>query len=104
MKFIRLAVASAVAATLCCPVVAGPLDQIKGKMKEGLYEYKMTMDMGQVPGMPAGMGPQTMTMQNCLKSEDIEKGAQLLGLTLDEHISHVITGMQRIAVELGLAG
>src|SRR6266566_4211817 len=30
-----------------------------------------------------------------VKREDIEQGAELLGLTLDEHISHVITGMQR---------
>ena len=39
-----------------------------------------------------------------VKREDIEKGAQLLGLTMDEHISHVITGMQRVAGQLGLAG
>ena len=39
-----------------------------------------------------------------VKREDIEQGAQLLGLTLEEHISHVITGMQGIAGELGLAG
>ena len=39
-----------------------------------------------------------------VKREDIEKGAQLLGLTPDEHISHVIRSMQSIAEELGLAG
>ena len=39
-----------------------------------------------------------------VKREDIDKGAQLLGLALDEHIAHVITGMQRVAGELGLAG
>ena len=39
-----------------------------------------------------------------VKREDIERGAQLLGLTLDEHICHVITGMQGVAGELGLAG
>ena len=39
-----------------------------------------------------------------VKREDIEQGAQLLGLSLDEHISHVITGMQRVAGKLGLAG
>src|SRR5258708_24731570 len=39
-----------------------------------------------------------------VKREDIEKGSQLLGLTLYEHISQVITGMQGIAAELGLAG
>ncbi len=39
-----------------------------------------------------------------VKREDIEKGAALLGLPLDEHITHVITAMQGIAGELGLAG
>jgi putative nucleotidyltransferase with HDIG domain len=33
---------------------------------------------------------------------DIEKGAQLLDLPLDEHIAHVITAMQGIGQELGL--
>jgi putative nucleotidyltransferase with HDIG domain len=37
-----------------------------------------------------------------VRREDIEKGAQLLGLPLDEHITHVITAMQGIASELGL--
>ncbi len=37
-----------------------------------------------------------------VKREDIEQGAQLLGLGLDEHIGHVIAAMQTIAPELGL--
>jgi putative nucleotidyltransferase with HDIG domain len=37
-----------------------------------------------------------------VKREDIEKGAELLGLPLDDHITHVITAMQGIANELGL--
>ena len=37
-----------------------------------------------------------------VKREDIEKGAELLGLPLDEHITHVIAAMQGIAKELGL--
>ena len=37
-----------------------------------------------------------------VKREDIENGAELLGLPLDEHITHVITGMQGVAQELGL--
>ena len=32
-----------------------------------------------------------------VKREDIEKGAELLGVSVDEHITHVITAMQRIA-------
>jgi predicted hydrolase (HD superfamily) len=38
-----------------------------------------------------------------VKREDIEKGAELLGLPLDEHISHVIAAMQPIAPQLGLS-
>lgn len=39
-----------------------------------------------------------------VKREDVETGAQLLGLPLDDHIGHVITAMQGIAKELGLEG
>ena len=39
-----------------------------------------------------------------VKREDIERGAQLLGLPLDEHITHVIVAMQGVASDLGLAG
>ena len=63
-----------VVACACTAAAAGPFDQFKGKMKEGLYEYKMEMDMGQVPGMPPGMGKQNMTFQKCLTPQDIEKG------------------------------
>ena len=38
-----------------------------------------------------------------VKREDIERGAQLLGLPLDEHIQGVIGAMQGITKELGLA-
>ena len=46
-------------------------DAFKGKMKEGLYEVRMEMEM---PGMPQGMGKQQMTMQNCVTAQDIESG------------------------------
>ena len=55
-------------------IAANPFDAFKGKMKEGMYEYKMEMDMGQVPGLPAGMGKQSITFQKCLTPQDIEKG------------------------------
>ena len=55
-------------------VAAGPFDQFKGKMKEGMYEYKMDMDMGAMPGMPPGMKNQSMTFQKCVTPQDIEKG------------------------------
>jgi len=38
-----------------------------------------------------------------VKREDIEKGAELLGLSVDEHIQNVINAMQGIAGDLGLA-
>ncbi len=37
-----------------------------------------------------------------VKREDIEKGAQILGLPLDEHIQNVIAAMQSVAADLGL--
>lgn len=37
-----------------------------------------------------------------VKREDIEQGAKELGLTLDEHIAHVLTAMQGISDTLGL--
>ena len=36
--------------------------------------------------------------------EDIVKGAEELGITLDEHVANCIEGMKRNAQELGLAG
>ena len=38
-----------------------------------------------------------------VKREDIEQGAELLGLSLDEHITHVIVAMQGAATDLGFA-
>src|SRR4029434_9701576 len=38
-----------------------------------------------------------------VKREDIEKGAALLNVPLDEHITHVITAMQSAAGRLGFA-
>ena len=74
-----LALAAAVGFAAAAWAADNPFSAFKGKMKDGMYEYKMTMDMGQMPGMPAGMGPQTMTMQNCVRSEDIEKGGMNKG-------------------------
>ncbi len=39
-----------------------------------------------------------------VQREDIEKGAALLGLGVDEHITEVIAAMQPIASELGFGG
>jgi len=62
---------AAFAAAFSAAAVAGPFDQFKGKMKDGLYEYKMQME---IPGMPANMGKQAMTFQNCVSQKDIEDG------------------------------
>ena len=51
-----------------------PTELLKGKVKPGLYAYKMEMDMGQVPGMPAGAGKQVMNMQHCVTPQDVERG------------------------------
>jgi hypothetical protein len=61
-----------VAAAATTTFAAGPFgDAFKGKMKPGLYEVRMEMEM---PGMPQGMGKQQMTMQNCVTAEDLEGG------------------------------
>jgi putative nucleotidyltransferase with HDIG domain len=39
-----------------------------------------------------------------VKREDITRGAELLGVPLDEHVTHVIIAMQGVATDLGLAG
>lgn len=38
-----------------------------------------------------------------VKREDIEKGAEVLELPLEQHITNVITAMQGVAADLGLA-
>jgi hypothetical protein len=69
------ALAAAACAVFATAALAGPFDQFKGKMKEGMYEYKMTMDMGAVPGMPPGMGKQNFSFQRCVTPKDVEEGA-----------------------------
>jgi hypothetical protein len=49
-------------------------DAFKGRIKAGMYEYKMDVDMGAIPGMPPGMGKQTHTIQHCVTPEDIQRG------------------------------
>jgi hypothetical protein len=69
MNAIRLiAVATA---SLSCAAMAAGLEDLRGKMKEGLYEYKMTMD---IPGMPAGMQKQPHTFQHCVTQKDLDEG------------------------------
>ena len=68
---------SAVAITACLlalPALAAdnPFAGMKGKMKEGMWQY--SMEMGNVPGMPAGMKMPAMTFSRCLTAQDIEQG------------------------------
>lgn len=71
MKKIALAAACVLAAPLA---LAGPFDAFKGKMKPGLYDTKVEMDMGAIPGMPPGMSKQTTSHQHCVTEKDIEDG------------------------------
>jgi len=63
-------------AALCAAAFALPaqaqFEQFKGKMKPGLYEYKMEMDLGNMA--PPGMGKQAHTFQHCVTEQDIDKG------------------------------
>jgi uncharacterized protein DUF3617 len=68
----KLLFGACLAAASTAAFAAGPFDSFKGKMKEGLYEVRMEMEM---PGMPQGMGKQQMTMQNCVTAKDIESGS-----------------------------
>lgn len=68
--------AFALAATLAvAPALAqSDMQAFASKLKPGLYDYKIEMDMGAVPGMPKGMGKHTMTVQHCLTAKDIADG------------------------------
>lgn len=67
------------AAALCCalaaPVLAqdNPFAGMKGKVKEGQWDY--VMQMGTMPGMPAGMKMPEMKFSHCLTAKDIEQGS-----------------------------
>ena len=64
-------IAGALFASCGVAIAAGPFEGMKGKMKEGLYEYKMDMDM---PGMPGGMGKHSQTVQRCVTAKDLDEG------------------------------
>jgi hypothetical protein len=72
----KLAVAAAAAFSLAATgVLAGPFDAFKAKMKPGLYEMKMDMDMSGNPNIPPQYAKQSHTMQHCVTEQDLEKGA-----------------------------
>ncbi len=62
------------------------------------------------PERLAGMTPKSVrkklkqaSFAAAVSREDIARGAELLGLDLDEHMGNVITAMQRVSGELGFA-
>jgi len=44
----------------------------------------------------------TASFAAAVSRDDIERGAELLGVSLDEHITHVVAALQTIAAPLGL--
>ena len=66
--------AALIATAFALPALAddSPFAGLKGKVRDGNWEYTMQMDG--VPGMPAGMTMPPMTFQRCLKPADVEKG------------------------------
>ena len=70
----RTLVVAALACTFALPALAqdNPWAGMKGKIKEGNWEYRMQMEG--VPGMPAGMKMPEMTFNHCITAQDIDKG------------------------------
>ncbi len=69
----KIAVAVVCLAATCA--FTGPFDAFKGKVKPGLYEMKMDMDMSGNPNIPPQYAKQSHTMQHCVTEQDLEKGA-----------------------------
>jgi Protein of unknown function (DUF3617) len=53
-----------------------PSTSFKGRVKPGLYEQKVEVDMGNMPGVPADQKKQSMTRQQCLTDADVDKLAE----------------------------
>lgn len=69
----KLSIVAGMLAACCGAAIAAgpPFEAFKGKMKEGLYEYKMETEM---PGMPGGMGKHSNTIEHCVTGKDLESG------------------------------
>ena len=72
MKKLLVATALLTFAATAATAQDNPFAAMKGKVKPGMYENKMEME---IPGMPPGMGPQSFTNKTCLTEADLEKGA-----------------------------
>jgi hypothetical protein len=51
-----------------------PADLFKGKLKPGLYEDRVEVDMTGVPGIPKEHAKQSQTTQRCMTPEELNKG------------------------------
>ncbi len=67
-------IAALAACALATPALAqnNPFSGLKSKIKEGQWDY--TMQMGAMPGMPAGMKMPEMKFTHCVTAADVEKG------------------------------
>ncbi|WP_212758274.1 DUF3617 domain-containing protein [Usitatibacter palustris] len=75
MRYATLALATLFAATATASFAQNPWAGLKGKVKEGQWEYKMQMEMSEPPpGMPPGFKMPEQTFQQCLTAKDIEGG------------------------------
>jgi hypothetical protein len=66
---------AAAALCLCVPTAFAqdnPFAGMKGKIKEGQWEYKMQMEG--MAGMPPGMTMPAFTFNHCVTKESVEKG------------------------------
>jgi Protein of unknown function (DUF3617) len=71
----KIAIAASVLALAATCAAAGPFDAFKGKMKPGLYEMKMDMDMSGNPNIPPQYAKHSTTIQHCVTEQDLENGA-----------------------------
>ena len=69
----KILFATLLASFACAAGAQAGLD-FRGKMKEGMYETSVKMEM---PGMPQGMGNMGHTTKKCTTKEDLEKGKDM---------------------------
>jgi Protein of unknown function (DUF3617) len=73
----NLALASLAALSLAATAQQpAPAPSFKGKVKPGLYEQKIDVDMGNMPGVPAAQKKQSTTRQQCVTDAEVDKLAE----------------------------
>jgi hypothetical protein len=73
----RSGAALASALLLAAPLAAAqqpPKDLFKGKVKPGMYEDKVEMDLSGIPGIPREQAKKTTSGQTCVTQADLDKG------------------------------